>query len=93
MKKLTIVTSALLLTMAATTAFAQQGAGRGITFESLDADGDGVVTKEEFAENFKPPAREGRTPNVEAAFARFDADEDGKITKEEFDNRPRRQRQ
>jgi hypothetical protein len=96
MKKTIFAASALLTLVATSAAFAQQGGGGGgaITFESLDADGDGVITKEEFIANFNPPARNGNPPpDAETVFGRWDADGDGEITAEEYENRPRRGQQ
>jgi len=85
--------SALLTLIATSAAFAQQGGGA-ITFESLDTDGDGIVTKEEFIANFKPPGRNGNPPpDPEVVFTRIDADGNGEISAEEFENRPRRGQQ
>ena len=87
--------SALLTLIATSAAFAQQGGGgEPITFESLDADGDGVITKEEFTENFNPPGRNGNPPpDPEMVFGRWDADGNGEISAEEYENRPRRGQQ
>lgn len=94
MKTTIMAASAVLTLIASSAAFAQQGGGGGrITFESLDSDGDGKVTAEEFKANFNPPARDGRTPDPEMVFGRWDADGDGEITAEEYENRPRRQQQ
>ena len=95
MKKTIFAVSALITLVAASAALAQQGGGGGgggaITFESLDTDGDGIVTKEEFTANFNPPGRNGNPPPDPATvFGRIDADSDGEITAEEFENRPRR---
>jgi hypothetical protein len=93
MKKTIFAASALITLVAASAALAQQGGGGGgaITFESLDADGDGVVTKEEFTANFNPPGRNGGSPpDPEMVFTRWDADGNGEITAEEYENRPRR---
>jgi hypothetical protein len=92
MKKTIFAASALLTLVATSAAFAQQGGGGGgITFESLDTDGDGIVTKEEFKENFNPPGRNGGAPpDPEMVFARVDADGNGEISAEEYENRPRR---
>lgn len=92
MKKTIFAASAVLALIAGSAAYAQQGGGA-ITFESLDSDGDGKITKEEFTENFNPPARNGRTPDPAMVFGRWDADGDGEITAEEYENRPRRQQQ
>ena len=96
MKNRIFAASALITLAVSTAALAQQGGGGGgpITFESLDTDGDGVITKEEFTANFQPRAREGREPpDPEMVFGRWDSDGDGEITAEEFENRPRRQQQ
>jgi hypothetical protein len=60
-----------------------QGMGMGITqsFEDMDLDDDGSISKEELGKVI--PAE-----RVDNAFSRFDTDEDGKLSKEEFDNRP-----
>ena len=91
MTKIIFAASALFILVAASPAIAQQGGGGQITFESLDTDGNGTITKEEFKANFNPPARDGRTIDPERAFGRFDADGNGEISAEEFENRPRRQ--
>ena len=95
MKKTIFAASTLITLVATSAALAQQGGGGGrITFESLDADGDGVVTKEEFTENFKPPGRNGNPPpDPETVFSRVDADGNGEISAEEYENRPRRGQQ
>ncbi|MGI9271590.1 MAG: EF-hand domain-containing protein [Woeseiaceae bacterium] len=92
MKKTIFAASAMLSLIAGSAALAQQGGGR-ITFESLDADGDGVVTKEEFKANFNPPGRDGRAPDPEMVFGRWDADGNGEISAEEYENRPQRRQQ
>jgi hypothetical protein len=91
MTKIIIAASAFFVLLVVSPAIAQQGGGGQITFESLDADGDGIVTSEEFTANFNPPARSGRTPDPERVFGRWDADGNGEITAEEYENRPRRQ--
>ena len=95
MKKTIFAASALITLVATSAALAQQGGGGGgITFESLDTDGDGTVTKEEFTANFNPPGRNGNPPpDPEMAFTRIDADGNGEISAEEFENRPRRGQQ
>ena len=92
MKKTIFTATALIALIAASAAFAQQAGGMAITFESLDTDGDGSVSKEEFLANFKPPGRNGNPPpDPEMVFSRIDADGNGEISAEEFENRPRRQ--
>jgi hypothetical protein len=53
----------------------------GKMFEKRDADGDGVLTKEEFLGGVKDEARK---PKAEERFAKLDADGDGKVTKDEM---------
>ncbi len=90
MKKTIFAASALVTLVAASAAIAQQGGGR-ITFESLDTDGDGVISKEEFMANFNPPGRNGNPPpDPEMVFGRLDADGNDEISAEEFENRPQR---
>jgi hypothetical protein len=93
MKKTIFAASAMLTLIVSSAALAQQGGGNPITFESLDTDGDGTVTKEEFTANFNPPARNGRTADPAMVFDRWDADGNGEITAEEYENRPRRPQQ
>ena len=90
MKKTIFAASAVLALIAGSAAFAQQGGGTAITFESLDADGDGNVTKKEFTENFKPPASNGRTVDPAFVFESWDADGNGVLTAKEYKNRPKR---
>lgn len=92
MKKTIIAASAALTLIASSAALAQQGGGR-MTFENFDADGDGIITKEEFKANFNPPERDDRKPDPERVFGRWDADGNGEISAEEFENRPRPQQQ
>ncbi len=47
-------------------------------FDTMDADHDGLVTKDEFA------AFEHKRKNADEIFKARDADHDGKLTKEEF---------
>jgi len=59
------------------------GMGQALSFEELDANGDGSISKEEMGKVVPENVLEQR-------FGRLDADSDGNISKEEFDNRPRR---
>ncbi len=63
-------------------AFAQgMGMGQAPSFEGLDADGSGAISKEELARVVPEEALERR-------FGRLDTDGDGEISEEEFANRP-----
>jgi Ca2+-binding EF-hand superfamily protein len=63
-------------------AFAQgMGMGQIPSFEELDADGSGAVSKEELGKVVPAEALERR-------FGRLDTDGDGEISAEEFANRP-----
>jgi hypothetical protein len=102
MKKTSVMlASALVLVATARIGWTQSG---GPTFEQLDKDGNGSLSKEEVSAYFAQLPRRGggaqqggqangRGFNVDRVFSRWDANGDGKVTKEEFDNRPRRQRQ
>ena len=60
------------------------------TFDGLDKDKDGKLSKEEVAAFFAGFARGGgQGPNVDQIFARWDKDGNGSVSKEEFDSRPR----
>ena len=85
----TLLLGCLSLVLAAGAAEAQRAGGR-ISFDALDANGDGKLTLEEFKTTFTPAERNGRAPNHERLFGRWDADADGEITVKEFENRPRR---
>jgi len=56
------------------------------TFESMDADKDGMITKEELMSNMKhlPACQHMTEEQLSEAFDDTDADEDGKITLDEF---------
>jgi hypothetical protein len=60
------------------------------TFDAIDKDKNGKLSKEEVATWAKslPPGPNGPR-NADEVFARWDANKDGSISKEEFDNRPR----
>lgn len=60
--------------------------GQQLTFEYVDSDANGSLSKEEVAAiAVRFPGR----PDPEDVFERWDADGDGQVTKEEFDSRPR----
>ena len=82
------IVSTVLVASLATLVFAQdQGMGGGMgmgatpTFEALDADGDGSISKKEMGKFIRPDMLDQR-------FGRVDADGDGVVSREEFDNRP-----
>lgn len=73
----------LVLIASAPLAFGQQGR---LTFEYLDTDASGWLSKEEVA------AFAGRIPgqpDPDEVFARWDGNNDGQVSREEFDDRPR----
>ena len=75
--------AALVLIASAPLAWGQQ---QRLTFEYLDTNKDGSLSKEEvatFAERI--PSK----PKPEEVFVRWDTDKDGKVSKQEFDARPR----
>lgn len=72
MTRFTTLTIATLMSLGALTASAQPGGG----ILSLDSDGDGRVSRDEFQ-----PPQHRRGPNL---FARADADGDGTVTREEL---------
>ena len=78
MKKIALIVALMGLSSIALA----QGMGQAPTFDAIDADGDGTITKEELAK-VVPADR------VDQRFDIVDADDDGVISKEEFDNRPR----
>jgi len=61
------------------------------TFDGLDKDKDGSLSKDEVAA-FAAGIGGGPNgpPNADDIFARWDSNKDGSVSKEEFDNRPRR---
>jgi len=89
MRKLTYLASVLALIFGAHAALAQQFMPP--TFEGLDTNKDGKLTKEEvsaFAANI--PAGPNGPVDADRIMSRWDVNQDGVVTKEEFDNRPRR---
>lgn len=74
---------AAALALIASSPFAR---GQQLTFEYIDTDGSGLLSKEEVAAiAVRFPGR----PDPEDVFARWDANEDGQVTKQEFESRPR----
>ena len=62
------------------------------TFDGIDKDKNGKLSKEEVAAWVKTiPAGPNGAPNPDEVFARWDANKDGSVSKEEFDSRPRPQ--
>ena len=61
------------------------------TFDGLDKDKNGSLSKQEVADWVKslPANPNGPPRNADDIFARWDTNKDGKISKEEFENRPR----
>src|SRR5262245_39548891 len=60
------------------------------TFDGLDKDKNGSLSKEEVAAWAKTiQGGPNGPPDADAIFARWDANKDGKVSKEEFDARPR----
>jgi Ca2+-binding EF-hand superfamily protein len=57
-----------------------------LSFEYLDTDSNGSLSKEEVAAF---ATRIPRRPNPDEVFARWDTNKDGQVSKEEFDGRPR----
>ena len=80
--KRTIVLMGLCASMLTPAASALAEAAARPTFESLDTNGDGKLTLEEFK---KVPARGRRTP--EQMFQLMDTDKDGSLSKAEFNAR------
>ena len=87
MRKHSYLASVLALTFSAHTAWAQQFTPP--TFEGLDTDKSGALSKEEvaaFAAGI--PAGPNGPVTADSILGRWDANKDGSVTKEEFDNRP-----
>ncbi len=61
-------------------AAAQAGERAGAMFDRMDADGDGVLSRDAIE------ARRGRGPDAGRMIARFDTDGDGAVSQEEFDS-------
>ena len=62
------------------------------TFDGIDKDKNGKLSKEEVAAWVKTiPAGPNGPANADEVFARWDANKDGSVSKEEFDGRPRPQ--
>ncbi|HVS24312.1 MAG TPA: EF-hand domain-containing protein [Gammaproteobacteria bacterium] len=62
------------------------------TFDGIDKDKNGKLSKEEVAAWVKTiPAGPNGPVNADELFARWDANKDGSVSKEEFENRPRPQ--
>lgn len=77
------LSGAAVLVLIASSPFAW---GQQLTFEYIDTDGNGSLSKEEVAAiAVRFPGR----PDPEDVFARWDANNDGKVTKQEFESRPR----
>jgi hypothetical protein len=97
MKRTVMLTSALVLLASARVGWSQF---QPPTFDQLDKDKNGSLSKEEVTDFFSQFAgrgngngnAQGRGPNVDQLFGRWDANGDGNVSKEEYDNRPRPQR-
>src|SRR5262245_10408 len=57
-----------------------------LLFKKLDTNGDGVLSKEEFAKitELRQKEGKGKGKGVDVLFSKLDADGDGKLTLEEF---------
>ncbi|MBF8270589.1 MAG: EF-hand protein [Gammaproteobacteria bacterium] len=87
MRKHIHLVSAFALVLGAQTAWTQQFTPP--TFEGLDTDKSGALSKEEvgvFVAGI--PAGPNGPANLDDVLGRWDANKDGSVTKEEFDNRP-----
>jgi hypothetical protein len=60
--------------------------GQQLTFEYVDSDRNGTLSKEEVA---AIAVRFPGNPDPDDVFERWDANADGQVTPEEFDDRPR----
>jgi Ca2+-binding EF-hand superfamily protein len=96
MKRTMMLASAFVLLAGARLGWSQQF--QPPSFDQLDKDKNGSLSKQEVTDFFAQLAgrgngnAQGGGPNVDQIFARWDANGDGNVSKEEFDNRPRRQR-
>jgi hypothetical protein len=61
------------------------------TFDGIDKDKNGKLSKEEVAAWVKTINGPNGPPNADDVFGRWDANKDGSVSKEEFENRPRPQ--
>ena len=79
MNKRTLLTVAIaaLLSFPLALSAADEGKKKGGGFESMDANKDGKLSKEEFSKNQKDPAK------AESRFAQLDTNKDGFLSKEE----------
>jgi hypothetical protein len=79
MKNRTLLTAALaaLLSLPLALSAADEAKKKGGGFESMDANKDGKLSKEEFTKNQKDPAK------AESRFAQLDTNKDGFLSKEE----------
>lgn len=85
-----IAVACILLAGAGTAAAQPPGGFTPPTFDALDTDKNGSLSKPEVAAFFagRPGGPQG-APNADAVFGRWDANGDGSVSKEEFDSRPR----
>jgi hypothetical protein len=88
MKKHAVLVAPVLALLAGVAA--AQGGITPPTFDGVDTDKSGGISKEEVAAFFKsvPPGPFGPFP-AEATFDLWDANRDGTVSKAEFDARPR----
>lgn len=89
MKRHTVLVARVFALLAGVAA-AQGGITPPPTFDGVDTDKSGGLSKEEVAEFFKnvPPGPFGPFP-AEATFELWDANRNGTVSKAEFDARPR----